>query len=573
MDGLAVSPFGELNTSTLELVLSNVGEDDALCSALVCRAFRLVLFSQPRVPGAGDPHPGARTLTRVAAVAASPARLHWARRVDEDALGVVGAGPAGPGWLLGWGPTTCSLLAGVGALRGLEWARAQRPPCAWDADTCMMAARGGHLACLQYAHDEGCAWDARTCEKAALKGFQECLHWARQNGCPWDERTTVSSGRRHLHILQWALDPAGGAVDPTGPTAASICDFAATCGNLAGLRWARSRGLRWNADTVLLAARNGRAACLRWALQQVPPCPSNIQVCRQAALAGHQECIEVARECGCEWEVGTCVAAAFAGHLELLQWLHTEGCPWGSFEIPFQAARMGHLECLRYALAHGCDAGVGVSCWAAHGGHLACLQLAHDYGCPCNAETMAYAAQAGHLTCMRLLRQLDCEWGAKTCERAAVHGHLECLRYAHEEGCAWNATTCFGAAVGGHLACLRYAHEEDCEWGDTCLAAAGSGNLECLRYAHTNGAAFQNDNRICLHAAGRGHAGCLRYALSSGFPQSAMICETAAAKGRLECLQVARVFGCVWDESTTANAEAGGYVALLAWARARGCPG
>jgi hypothetical protein len=518
MDGLAVSPFGELNTSTLELVLANVDQDDALCAALVCRDFRLVLFSQPRVPGAGDPHPGARTLTRVAAVAASPARLHWARRLDEDALGALGAGPAGPGWLLGWDTTTCRMLADVGALRGLQWARAQRPPCAWDADTCMRAAQGGHLACLRYAHDEGCEWDARTCAAAAVAGSLVCLRWARQNRCPWDERKTVWYGRRHLHILQWVLDPAGGAVDPTGPTSRVICFYAAACGNLAALRWARELGLHWDTKTVNRAAKNGHAGCLRWALQQLPPCPSDSQVCRHASYAGHQECIEVAREYGCEWDGDTSAMAAGGGHLELLQWLHTEGCPWGSFLIPYTAARMGHLECLRYALANGCDADVAVSRWAAAGGHLACLQLAHDYGCPVDQETMDQAAGHGHLTCMRLLRELDCEWG------------------------------------------------------DTCFAAARNGKLECLKYAHTNGA-FWNDGWICLDAARRGHAGCLRYALSSGFPRSPEICQKAAARGQLECLQVAREFGCVWDASTTAAAAAGDHVALLEWARANGCPG
>jgi hypothetical protein len=68
-------------------------------------------------------------------------------------------------------------LAAEGRLGALQWARLTlRIP--WDAATCSMAARGGHLALLQWARANGCPWDARTCSKAARGGHLELLQWA-----------------------------------------------------------------------------------------------------------------------------------------------------------------------------------------------------------------------------------------------------------------------------------------------------------------------------------------------------------------------------------------------------------
>jgi len=42
----------------------------------------------------------------------------------------------------------------------LKWARAHG--CDWDAMTCALAARGGHLDALQWARENGCDWDTRS---------------------------------------------------------------------------------------------------------------------------------------------------------------------------------------------------------------------------------------------------------------------------------------------------------------------------------------------------------------------------------------------------------------------------
>ncbi|KAF0770833.1 Uncharacterized protein FWK35_00018171, partial [Aphis craccivora] len=40
----------------------------------------------------------------------------------------------------------------------------------WDEKTCSLAAKGGYLDCLQYAHENGCPWNRETCEAAAEYG-------------------------------------------------------------------------------------------------------------------------------------------------------------------------------------------------------------------------------------------------------------------------------------------------------------------------------------------------------------------------------------------------------------------
>ena len=55
---------------------------------------------------------------------------------------------------------------------------------AWHKDTCLGAARGGHLEVLQWARANGCTWHKDTCAYAAQEGHLEVLQWARANGCP-----------------------------------------------------------------------------------------------------------------------------------------------------------------------------------------------------------------------------------------------------------------------------------------------------------------------------------------------------------------------------------------------------
>ena len=47
---------------------------------------------------------------------------------------------------------------------------------------------------------------AEKCERAASFGQLETLRWLRDNGCPWDKETCLDAAREgHLGVFEWAL--------------------------------------------------------------------------------------------------------------------------------------------------------------------------------------------------------------------------------------------------------------------------------------------------------------------------------------------------------------------------------
>ena len=56
-----------------------------------------------------------------------------------------------------------------------------------------MAAEGGHLDCLQCAHEHGSPWDIETYKNAAANGHLDCLQYAREHGVPVDVFSDISA--------------------------------------------------------------------------------------------------------------------------------------------------------------------------------------------------------------------------------------------------------------------------------------------------------------------------------------------------------------------------------------------
>ena len=70
-----------------------------------------------------------------------------------------------------------------------------------------MAARGGHLDCLRYLHEQGCPWDKYTCSEAARGGHLDCLKYAHEQGCPWDDGVIAGAASlQHLDCLNYAME-------------------------------------------------------------------------------------------------------------------------------------------------------------------------------------------------------------------------------------------------------------------------------------------------------------------------------------------------------------------------------
>ena len=67
--------------------------------------------------------------------------------------------------------------------------------CPWNEYTCEAAAEGGHLDVLKYAHENGCRWGQGVCTAAARAGHLDVLKYARENGCPWNKRTCLECAK------------------------------------------------------------------------------------------------------------------------------------------------------------------------------------------------------------------------------------------------------------------------------------------------------------------------------------------------------------------------------------------
>ncbi len=62
----------------------------------------------------------------------------------------------------------------------LAWLHTQVPLHeSYTGQLCMYAARGGHLATLQWLHKHGAPWDTWTCTSAAASGHLATLQWSR----------------------------------------------------------------------------------------------------------------------------------------------------------------------------------------------------------------------------------------------------------------------------------------------------------------------------------------------------------------------------------------------------------
>jgi hypothetical protein len=204
----------------------------------------------------------------------------------------------------------CPLMALTGNLPALKWARtpaqyghelvnAEDPlsinscilPLPWSFNTCMNAARGGHLHILKWARAQNCPWDSETCAAAAEGGHLKVLMWLHKQNCPWDERTCADAASEgHLMVLKWLHE------------------------------------------------------------QQ---CPWNDNACSAAVESGHLEVLQWLHEHGCPWDNSCTALAAYRGDLEMLQWLHEKRCPWDESTTRL-AYEKGYYEVMDWAIEHGC---------------------------------------------------------------------------------------------------------------------------------------------------------------------------------------------------------------------------
>ena len=140
----------------------------------------------------------------------------------------------------------CNTLEEAAKAGDLDELKRLRGTGRWDASVCYWAAKGGHLDCLTYAHENRCPWECRrgcgwpsAIQAAVEGGHLDCLAYAHENGCPW-------------------------------PGYPSVFDIAAESGHLECLQYLHENGCPWpfcryNCErTCAMAARGGHVECLRY---------------------------------------------------------------------------------------------------------------------------------------------------------------------------------------------------------------------------------------------------------------------------------------------------------------------
>lgn len=262
-----------LDEATMSLALIAT---DAWVARLVCRAFR---DGCPREPQSGVERPACRAFRDggphgpPSGVAASVERARWAIRIGCPSARV------------------CREAAGTGRLDVLRWAwsRGMRAVRAIPE----AAARGGHLATLEWLHARKCTSE-NVCLEAAAAGHIHVLEWARDHEHTWRRDFSSAAARNgHVGVLQWI----------------------------------RANGLTWDCVIYEAAAAGGRVNVLSWLASEgyVEHCALTNNVCENAARGPHLEALKWAREHGYPWG-RTCYLASYHGHLELLQWACAHGC-------------------------------------------------------------------------------------------------------------------------------------------------------------------------------------------------------------------------------------------------------
>ena len=65
-------------------------------------------------------------------------------------------------------------------------------------------------------------------------------------------------------------------------------------------------------------------------------------------MNGHLNCLQWARQNGCDWNSSTCYVAAENGHLSCLQWARQSGCDWDRNVCLSVANNKGHSHVVEW---------------------------------------------------------------------------------------------------------------------------------------------------------------------------------------------------------------------------------
>jgi len=166
-------------------------------------------------------------------------------------------------------PPFCWKVAGTNKLELLKWIREEKK-CKWDEKTISTAAEQGNLEMIKYCVANECPISTYACAFAARGGHLECLKYLHEEGkAPWDFHTaSFAAENGHLHILEYL-------VERKFDKFLYACWHAAMNGHLDCLKYLHETAKApWDSQAVRVAHHRNRPECLQYLLDNNCPLPS-----------------------------------------------------------------------------------------------------------------------------------------------------------------------------------------------------------------------------------------------------------------------------------------------------------
>ena len=167
--------------------------------------------------------------------------LKWLRRFGNRLVYTFPPPRHGQRWM-SWGTGVWNGAAASGHIPTLEWLSKQVGSY-WGRDTCAYAALHNHKDAILWLHGQNppCPWNERTCTFAAKGGHLALLQFLRSQGCPWNKSTTgLAAAHDHLHILEYTQTQ-----DPPCPLHKYAFYHATRNGHLRIIEWLREHNCPW----------------------------------------------------------------------------------------------------------------------------------------------------------------------------------------------------------------------------------------------------------------------------------------------------------------------------------------
>ena len=233
-----------------------------------------------------------------------------------------------------------------------------------------LAAGGGHLDCLMYAHSLNCAWNHEACDAAASRGQCHCLVYLHENGCKWSGRSVMQAAAigGHVKCMRY-LVAEGCPVSSTTFTTIAISD------NVECLEFVYSLGILWD-DFGVWAARSDAVKCLAFAFKH----GYKFEMDKMLQFRS-TECLQLVHDNGFVWTTKCASIVAASGKIELFRYLHQLGCPWDADTCLDCVHNCHNIDCLRYAIEHGCPCDERAFMRASSKCNVMAMEFMHASGC------------------------------------------------------------------------------------------------------------------------------------------------------------------------------------------------